>query len=94
MVISKRFLLRLFVLVEICLFFGFYFGGSQGLKKMWYEKSENKKLAAFIKDRETELNQLENDIHQWENSPFYKEKWAREQLQMARLNEQVYVITK
>lgn len=93
MVINKRFFLRFFMGLECFIFLGIYFLGSQGLKKIWHENAENKKIATLIKKRENELDELKNEIIKWEKNPFYKEQWAREKLQMARINDEVYVIT-
>jgi cell division protein FtsB len=76
--------------VEILCFFGMYWAGSNGLRSVWHARSMN-----IIKEQEllvlkNEVEDLKRQLHQWETEPFYKEKVAREQLQMARAGDMIY----
>jgi hypothetical protein len=39
-----------------------------------------------------EIEQLEQEIYAWQTDDFYKEKVAREQLQMARKGDELFYI--
>lgn len=87
---NKRQFLRIFFAAEISLFSWFYFYGANGVmavKKIRHENEEIEKLLAVKRD---EIQELEKQVYAWQTEPFYKEKVAREQLQLARENEQIY----
>ncbi len=78
-------------------FIGFayvYWCGSYGKRvqeKIWQEQ---KTVLAQIDHVQKEITDLEYDIARWEGNSFYREKIAREQLQMARANDIVYYVEK
>lgn len=92
MVITKRLWLRLFFAVEVICFFWFYFFGAQGIMQLLKRNNYNQQLGKKIEVLQDELKALEYSINEWQVNSFLKEKMAREQLDMARPNELIYVI--
>jgi len=92
MVQSKRFLLRLFFVVEIFIFLLMYAFGSQGVQVVLAMRKENSSVSLEVRSLQSEVEQLEKTITSWKNDPFYKEKVAREQLHMARPTDEVYFV--
>ena len=91
-VIKRRFL-RIFLVLEVIVFAGFYVLGPHGLRaqrKLEHENTELKNETELLKQ---ELHSLSNTIAQWHAHPFFKEKIAREQLQMARKGDQIYYVS-
>ncbi len=92
MIITKRLWIRLFFVIEILCFFGFYFFGAQGLLQLESRKKYNQKIIQDIENLQGLLKELELSISEWQTDEFLKEKMAREQLYVARPHETVYVI--
>lgn len=86
---KKKFFLTLFFF-EIILVFTFFCFGSSGIKKIISLKRDNSSLHNEVQALENEVKSLEDVINQWNTYAFYKEKIAREQLQMARNDESIY----
>lgn len=87
---KKKKLLRMFFAGELVLFSLFYLFGPQGLKSIRNLKVENKDLHKQIELLNHDIAELNQQIHFVQTDPFYKEKIAREQLQMARKDEIIY----
>lgn len=92
MTLSKKLLLRLFFGIEIVVFVSTYVGSSGGLSTVYAMKKENENLKNQLVDLEQDVKKIENEYKKWAYDPFYKEKWAREQLQMARADDEVYFL--
>lgn len=88
----KRLILRLFLIFEIIIFTVIYYYGPHGLKVINDLNHDNRKLEKNIDLLKFEINNLEDEINKWEKEPFYKERIARELLQMAREDEEIYII--
>ena len=88
----KRMLLRIFFGIEIVMCAFFYVFGANGLQTMRHMKQENTLLAARIAEERNAIKQLELQIALWQTNDFYKEKKAREQLQMAHTDDIVYYL--
>lgn len=88
----KRKILRSLFGLQIIIFGGVYFFGSQGLTYLWQVKQENNELGHQLSEIQAEVDALQNEISDWTKHPFYQEKVAREQLQMARADETIYYI--
>ncbi len=86
-------LLKLFLLVECVLCALFYFLGDQGFPALLQLKKENQAIVEEIAALQREITQLSREIDDWHTYPYYKEKIAREQLQMMSKmkNETVYI---
>jgi len=93
MVTNKRIVLRVFLIGEIVFFVTMYLVSPEGLTSVQNKKLENKQLASQIETLTEEIKKLENETQQWEQNPFYREKVAREQLQMARPTDEVYYVS-
>ncbi|MFT6765254.1 MAG: cell division protein FtsB [Alteromonas naphthalenivorans] len=92
MVITKRHTLRIFFMFEIVIFVGIYFFSAQGLRILQGMQQENEQVQdkiGFLKD---EIAVLEEEVSEWENNSFYKEKIAREELQVAKQGDEVYFL--
>lgn len=89
----KKIVMRSFFAFEIILFIFFYFFGAYGLQAMVQLKRENSYLLQEIVSLGQEITHLEQEINAWITDPFYKEKVAREQLQMARSGDQIYYLS-
>jgi cell division protein FtsB len=92
MMLTKRFLLRLFFGLEVGIFTLLYLFGAQGLQALVRLRKENIHLSFQVTELEQEVKDLEITVVAWENDPYYKEKAARESLHMARKQDQVYLI--
>ena len=92
MVLTKRFLLRLFFMVEVGIFVFLYLFGTQGLRALITLRKKNARLAFEVQELETQVKELETTVVAWKSEPFYKEKVARESLHMARKKDEVYLI--
>ncbi len=88
----KRMVLRILFVFEIFIFTGVYCFGSQGMRVVFALCRENDQIEHHIADVQQTVALLENDVHVWQENPFFKEKLAREQLQMARDGELVYLV--
>lgn len=93
MMVTKRSLLWFLVGIESCVFLITYLVGSHGIQKTRLLKKELVQVQEQKHTVQAEIDDLAKTIHQWQTNDFYVEKLAREQLQMARPTEQLYVIT-
>lgn len=91
MVLTKRFLLRFFFSFEVIVFALLYLFGAQGLQSLVRLNKENGRLSREVGLLQKEIEELETTVIAWQTDSFYKEKFARESLHMARKGEQVYV---
>jgi len=89
----KKVGLRLFFVGEIIFFVVLYFVSSDGVSALCRKREENRHLALKVESLKKEIEKLEADIQKWEHNPFYREKVAREQLQMARPTDEVYYVS-
>ena len=89
---SKSYISRIFLVGEILIFVGIYFFSVNGLPKLSLLRDENKKLEQEIVLLQSEISVLDKEVVAWNTDPFYKEKVAREQLQMAREHEEILFI--
>lgn len=92
MVITKRHMLRIFFMFEIVVFAGIYFFSAQGLQVLQGMQKENELVYEKITYLNNEIAVLEEEVSEWENNSFYKEKIAREELQMAKKGDEVYFL--
>ncbi len=88
----KRIIVRAFFSVEVLVCCCVYMWGKNSIATLVGLQKENQVLQGQLQGEEREIVQLENEISRWGSDPFYKEKVAREQLQMARIGERVYYI--
>jgi len=86
----KKILLRVLFSTELLVFCYVYMYGKNSISMLVGLQKDNSILLDQVHTQKQEIAVLEGEIAQWEAYPFYKEKVAREQLQMARATEQVY----
>lgn len=89
---SKSYVSRIFLCVEIVIFLGVYYFGVDGVKNLSSLSEENLLLDREIAQLQNEIAVYEREIVAWNSDPFYKEKVAREQLQMARADDEIFFI--
>lgn len=89
---DKKNMGRLAFIIEVVLFTGYYLMGANGivaLVSMNREIGSTQREISLLKD---EVHQLQDHIALQKKHPFFKEKIAREQLQMAHEGEEIYII--
>lgn len=91
--ITKKALQRslFFATLAVCLYFIFF--GHQGVLKYYQLAKENDHEKKQLVTLEKKNNQLLDKIAQWKQNDFNKEKFVRQELQMAKPNEMVFVTT-
>ncbi len=85
-------LLQLFLVVEIFVFGYVYFFGKSGMQLLYELKRECESIDNEVLQLAVEIKNIEKDISDWESNDFLKEQIAREQLQMARKDDQIYYV--
>lgn len=88
----KRRALRFFFVAEIVLFVSFYLFGSNGIQCLFELQYQQQKLDQQTRSLQQEVIHLHEQLAHWEAAPFFKEKIAREQLQMAREGDEIYYL--
>lgn len=89
----KRKVVGLLFCAEVCVFTYFYVCGAHGLRAYWQMREDNTAFETELVASRAQLALQERELERRKTQPFYKEKIAREQLQMARDNEQIYYLT-
>jgi len=89
---QKKTLLRLFFGLEVLVFGWLYYSGARGVLAVGELKQENDLIVAQIETMQHELGALDSQIVAWNNDPFFAEKIAREELHMAHVGDEIYVI--
>jgi cell division protein FtsB len=89
----KRAIFRFCFMFEVLIFVYVYLFGAQGMQVLHSIEQENGALEKNIQYVRTEIAQLNQQILAWQSEPFYKEKVAREQLQMARKGDVIYYLS-
>jgi cell division protein FtsB len=88
----KRRAIRVAFVGEILLVSFYYLFGSHGLQALRTLAQVNSALLADIEVLENETTALQHELEEWKTDIFYKEKIAREKLQLAYLNEDLYFL--
>ena len=89
----KKTFLRIFFSVEIVVFLCINLFGPHGIKAFIQMHEKNIKIKQETVQLKGMIATLDQDISAWHDNSFYKEKIAREALQMARRDEQVYYVS-
>jgi cell division protein FtsB len=92
MVKMKKILMKSLLVLEMAAFGHIYFFGNSGIKALQGHKKVVEDLKKDIMVLDDEIVQLEKEIYVWQTDDFYKEKVAREQLQMARKGDELFYI--
>ena len=92
MAFSKSWISRVVLFCELLIFFSVYFWGVDGRPKVHKLCDENQKLEKEIALLNQEITAIEHEKIAWNTDPYYKEKVAREQLQMAHEKDEIFFI--
>ncbi len=76
--------------VELIYFLMIYCVGANGIRAVRHAQNANSIQEQEVTQLKDEVENLKKELHQWETEPFYKEKEAREHLQMARPGDLIY----
>jgi cell division protein FtsB len=87
---SKRMVVRVLFVSELVLFIFLYLFGPYGMHTFEHIKHETAQWHEKQSVLRAHIEHIQRDITQWETESFYKEKEAREHLQMAREHEKIY----
>lgn len=88
----QRTVFYIFFSLEIVLFVFFYIFGTHGIRALHYLQEENTLLRDENESFKAEILKLEYICGTDVSSSFYKEKIARERLQMARPGDIIYYL--
>lgn len=89
---AKKNVGRFAFVIELVLFSGYYLIGANGIVTLISMSREIKSVQLEVSTLKDEVQHLQHHIALQKKHPFFKEKIAREQLQMAHENEEIYVI--
>lgn len=92
MIRIKKLCIRVLLLVEMVGFGYLYYFGNNGIQSLHKQQDIVIDLQKNVVALKNEIDQLEHEIYAWQTDDFYKEKVAREQLQMARKGDEIYYI--
>ncbi len=90
--LKKIFLLCLLA-TETVAFAWMYRYGTYGSQALHQLRQETATMQHEVDALQREVDDLEHEVVSWQSHSFYKEKIAREQLQMARVNDVIYYIS-
>lgn len=88
----KQKVVRIFFGIEVVVVVGFYVFGSQGIMALMQVKQELEAQQRVVQTLQGDIKNLQYDLDNWTNDPFFVEKHAREKLAMARDGEKIYVV--
>ena len=88
----RRMVARLIFVGQLVVFVWVYLFGVHGFSHLRSLKQTCHEIESAVISKEHEIAHLQQEIIDWNVHSFYKEKMAREQLQMARKGEVVYLI--
>lgn len=88
----KKICMRLLLVLEMAGFGYLYVYGMNGLQALAKQHETVIGLEKNIVALKNDINKLEEEIYVWQTDDFYKEKVAREQLQMARKGDELFYI--
>lgn len=90
--VQKRIVTRVALFIEAIVFLELYCFGSEGVKVLQLLHDENKQLAIEIDSLQKEVDLLDCTLIRYRDDPFFLEKVAREELQMARPNDEIVFV--
>lgn len=88
----KKAFMRLLLMVEMMGLGYLYIFGTHGMEELQKKRMIVTGLEKNVVSLKKDIEQLEKEIHAWQTDDFYKEKVAREQLQMARKGDELFYI--
>ncbi len=90
--ITKQTVLRFIFYAEVMVVAILYIASPHGLRAIAQLHRECTEADIQLMHVKESVALLEREITLWESDPFYKEKIAREQLQMVRKGDEVYYV--
>lgn len=84
--------LGIVALVELSFFLSYSIWGRHGLQAMRVLSEKNLVLEREIELVERDIEKLTEELEDWESYPFFKEQHARQQLQMADKDDEIFLI--
>ncbi len=88
----KRLISRGLFVIELCIFGWVYFFGVHGFYHLLELRAECDIMQQKLVCKKDDIDMIKEQIIAWNVHSFYKEKMAREHLQMARNGELIYYI--
>lgn len=89
----KRLAARLLFAGELLVFVWVYFYGAHGFLELTALREESTQIAMQKERKAEDIKILQDKVIAWNVHSFEKEKLAREQLQMARKDEIIYLVS-
>ena len=90
---EKKLVGHMFFYVMLALFGVVYIFGRRGIGLVLSLKHSNAQLEKSIYALKIENKRLESTINDWQQYPFYKEKLAREKLQLGYPEDRIYYVS-
>ena len=90
---TARFVVRSLLIAEMGLLFLYSLVGSSGIAALRQAQKENSKLKQELLTAQDQLTVLIQYKKDWDTFPFYKEQFIREELQMAKKGDELYLIS-
>lgn len=84
---------RTFVCFELIIWSVLYYCGDQGIRQIQQMKATNAQVQKHVVALQSDIAIYQHELDQWNTFAFYKEKIARERLQMARSTDMVFYLT-
>lgn len=88
----KKLILRAFLGFQIIFFLFNFLFSSDGIFSLRSFKLGNVNLFKETEELKDTILELNNEIQAWKDNFFYKEKIARENLQMANSGDEIYIL--
>lgn len=88
----KKILFRVFFIIEILAFSFTFLFGTKGVNVLMKINHENNDLVSEIDLLKNELKDIQTQIKEFQNDPFYKEEIARTKLQLSKEGDEIYYI--
>jgi cell division protein FtsB len=86
----KKLTMRFFFVAEIVLFLFYYFFGTHGIAPLMALEEQNETLKRELLLLKSDIKHWQKEVDAWHQSSFNREKFAREHLQMAYRDEELY----
>lgn len=93
MILQKKYYVRILLCAEIIIFGAFYFFGNTGMLSLWRLQQELELQLHDVQKIKDEVFHLQSNLTAQQKNSFFLQKIAREHLQMARSNEEIYFYT-
>lgn len=92
MMSAKQLCLRVFIGAELAFFLFYTIWGAHGIRAIIALKGHNSELERRIAGLQEEIAGLQGERNDWLEYPFYREKYARERLQMAHKDDELILL--